>query len=228
MRLAGLLQKHEIAATFFIPIKNSEGYPVMLPSQMRELSDTFEIGSHTHDHYFLNSVNMPQARYQVTEGKQKLEDILGKAVPGFCFPGGKYDKNHLNIVKQAGFQYARTTTNLCFDAGENRFEIPTTCQFYPHKKSVYVRNFIKGMHWKQRKSGLLAVLQQDLWMDRMYALLEHAYTNKAVFHLWVHSHNIDDLQLWGELDAFLAHVSTLVGKKERITNAQLATRFFAK
>lgn len=226
MRMAELLHRHGLSATFFIPIRNKEGFPVMSASQIRELDNGFEIGSHTFDHCFLGSVSMPQARYQIFEGKQKLEDILGKAVSGFCYPGGKYHQAHVDLVKRAGFQYARTTTNLCFDAGTNRFEIPTTCQFYPHQKSVYLRNFIRAMHWSQRQAGLRTVLQQDSWINRMYALFDHANQSEAIFHLWIHSHNIDDLNLWCDLDAFLAHVATNVSHQQRVTNGQLASRYF--
>ena len=226
LRMAELLDRHGLKATFYIPIRNKEGYPVMSAAQIREIGAGFEIGSHTFDHCFLSSVNLPQARYQVFEGKQKLEDMLGKPVAGFCYPGGKYQQAHVDLVKRAGFQYARNTTNLCFDTGTNRFEIPTTCQFYPHQKSVYLRNFIKAMHWSQRLTGLRTVLQEDSWMNRMYALFDHANESDAVFHLWAHSHNIDDLNIWRELDEFFGHVAASVDQQQRVDNAQLAARYF--
>lgn len=226
IRMAELLYRHGLNATFFIPVRNKEGYPVMPAAQIREVADVFEIGSHTFDHCYLPSVNLPQARYQIFEGKRKLEDMLGKSVSGFCYPGGKYHQAHIDLVKRAHFSYARTTTNLCFDTGASRFEIPTTCQFYPHQKSVYVRNFIRGMHWNQRKAGLFAVLEEDNWKNRIYRLFDHAIQSDSVFHLWLHSHNIDDLNLWSDLDAFLAHVSANVESRQRLNNVQLATRFF--
>jgi peptidoglycan/xylan/chitin deacetylase (PgdA/CDA1 family) len=226
IRMAEILHKHDINATFFIPIKNTEGYPVMSQEKIRNLSESFEIGSHTYDHCYLSRLSAAQARYQIFEGKKKLEDIIGKTVSGFCYPGGKYHKIHIDMVKRAGFKYARTTTNLCFDAGKNPYEIPTTCQFYPHKKSVYVRNFIRAMQWSDRQAGLRAVLQKDNWIDRMYSLFEHANQTDNVFHLWLHTHNIDDLNLWPELDTFLGHVAKNVEKQQRLSNSQLASRFF--
>lgn len=226
IRMAELLDRHGINATFFIPVKNREGFPVMSPAQIREVGQSFEIGSHTFDHCFLPSVNLPQARYQIFEGKRKLEDILGRAVSGFCYPGGKYHQVHIDMVKRAQFTYARTITNLCFDTGASRYELPTTCQFYPHQKSVYVRNFIRGMHWSQRKAGLLTILEEDNWKNRIYGLFDHARQNESVFHLWLHSHNIDDLDLWDDLETFLAYVAANVEVDQRVNNAQLANRFF--
>jgi hypothetical protein len=227
MKMAELFDRHGLTASFYIPVKNREGMPVMSAAQMRELSACFEIGSHTLDHCYLANISPPQARYQILEGKQRLENILGKSVSGFCYPGGKYRQKHIALVKQAGFSYARTTTNLCFDAGTNRFEMPTTCQFYPHAKSVYLRNFIRGGQWHRRQSGLYAALSAGNWLDRMYALFEHARKTEAVFHLWMHSHNIDDWNIWSELDAFLAHVASHVSPDQRISNGQLAARVFA-
>lgn len=226
LRLADLLHKHGLNATFFIPIRNSENYPVMSASKIREIGSAFEVGSHTYDHFFLTNLNGPQARYQVNAGKQKLEDILGKPVDGFCYPGGKYRNEHIELVKQAGFHYARTTENLRFSPGKDRFEIPTTCQFYPHTKSVYLRNFIRSMHWTQRHQALRILLQGQSWIDRVYALFDYANEHDLVFHLWIHSHNIDDLNLWTTLDNFLSYVTDHVDMSDRLNNKQLVRRMY--
>src|SRR5450631_3068635 len=67
LKMAELLKKHNLNGTFFIPIKNKEGRDVMSPLQIREIGRLFEIGSHTHDHCFLNSVDIEQARFQVNQ-----------------------------------------------------------------------------------------------------------------------------------------------------------------
>lgn len=226
MRIAELLQKHGLNATFFIPIKNSENYPVLRSAQVRELGANFEIGSHTYDHCYLAKLNPAQARYQVIAGKRKLEDSLGGPVYGFCYPGGKYHRDHINLVKSAGFHYARTTENLCFSLNKSRFEIPTTCQFYPHDKSVYVRNYIRKLHWQERSDALLIMLGQRSWIDRMYALFDHAIEHDLIFHLWTHSHNLDDLQLWDAVDGFFNHVSKNVASTDRLNNHQLVKRHY--
>ena len=226
LRTAELLKKHNLNATFYIPIKNREGESVMTPLQIRTLAEQFEIGSHTYDHCFLNSVGIAEARFQIHEGKKILEDLLGSAVSGFCYPGGKYRREHANLVRGAGFGYARTTMNLCFDAGENRFEIPTTCQFYPHERSVFLRNFVRSGQWPRRKAGLKISLRQQPWIDRLYALFDLAQSRGQVFHLWAHSIDIDRWNAWQELDFFLAYVASEVSPRNRLDNQQLAARFF--
>ena len=122
MKLAALLDKHGMAATFYIPGRNQEGLPVMRAEQIRELASRFELGSHTLEHSFLTGLPPQQAYRQIVDGKRTLEDMLGQSVQGFCYPGGKFHALHCKQVKAAGFLYARTTQNLRFDIGSNAFE----------------------------------------------------------------------------------------------------------
>ncbi|HEX2530763.1 MAG TPA: polysaccharide deacetylase family protein [Burkholderiaceae bacterium] len=226
MRAAELLQKNGLNATFFIPIKNREGQKVLSPAEIREIGEAFEVGSHTHDHCFLKNLPIREAQYQVNAGKSRLEDLLGRRVNGFCYPGGKYRPEHADLVSAAGFRYARTTVNLCFDAGDHPFEMPTTFQFYPHDRNVYLRNFAKGGSWGRRRDGLRLALEHKNWLDRLYALFDYSTQNDGVFHLWGHTKDIDELGAWQEFDRFLAHVAANVTEENRLTNEQLAAKAF--
>lgn len=226
LRLAQLLAAYDLKATFYLPISNIEGAPVMPGAQMRELGQAFEIGSHTHDHCFLNRLGERQARCQIERGKRVLEDVLGRRVAGFCYPGGRYGGTHLRQVRAAGFSYARTTRNLYLGPGAGRFEMATTCQFYPHGRSVYLRNFIRGGDWPARRASLLRALRHGHWSARLHALLDGALLSGGVFHLWLHTLDIDRLGAWAELDALLRRVAACVPAAGRLTNAQLADHFF--
>lgn len=226
MKMAELLSKSSLNGTFFIPIKNREGFDVLSHPQIRDIGRQFEIGSHTYDHCYLKNIKITEAHYQITEGKQQLEDLLGKEVVGFCYPGGKYRQEHTDIVKSVGFRYARTTMNLCFDAGDNPFEMSTTYQFHPHHRTVYLRNFTKGGNWFKRYDGLRLALKHKNWIDRLYALFEYSCQCSGAFHLWGHSKDIDELDAWRELDHFFAYVVTKIAIKDRLNNEQLASRFF--
>ncbi len=226
MRMAELLNKHSLNGTFYIPIKNCEGWPVMPPSDIRQLAQQFEVGSHTFDHRFLSSVSLAESHFQVIEGKKRLEDVLGHEVAGFCYPGGKYRPGDVDIVRTSGFKYARSTVNLCFDVGNRAFEIPTTVQIYPHDRSVYVRNFAKAGNWTSRHHGLGLAVRHKNWVQRLYALFDHAIAKGSYFHLWGHSKDIDDHNAWKELDRFFAHVASKVALHDRLTNGQLAAKYF--
>jgi hypothetical protein len=225
LKMAELLSKHGLNGTFFVPIRNREGPPVMSSPDIREIGRRFEIGSHTYDHCFLKNVDITEAHYQITEGKKQLEDLLGRKVAGFCYPGGKYRPGDVDMVRAAGFRYARTTMNLCFDTGDNAFELPTTVQFYPHDRTVYVRNFAKFGHWAKRQNGLRLAVWNKNWIDRLYWMFHHAAQSGGSFHLWGHSKDIDQLNAWPEMDRFLQHAS-VVAPENRLSNEQLAARYF--
>jgi hypothetical protein len=222
MKAAELLWKHGIKGTFYVPILNREGPPVLEATVLREIAEVFEIGSHTYDHCYLNSATIKEAESQITRGKSRLEDIIGESVKGFCYPGGKFTQDHSKLVKSAGFSYARTTTNLCMDAGLCRFEIPTTIQFYPHSKAVYIRNFLQAGRWSKRAQTLMIALQTEHWIERVYTLFDYCREQQGTFHLWAHSNEIDRLQAWHELDRFFAYVASRVPPEQRLTNYQLA------
>jgi peptidoglycan/xylan/chitin deacetylase (PgdA/CDA1 family) len=226
LRMAELLNKHGLNATFFIPIKNQEGFPVLTPSRIREIAKRFEIGSHTLDHTFLKEVPITEAHHQITEGKTQLENLLGARVTGFCYPGGSYRQRDAEMVRACGFRYARTTKNLCFDAGDHPFEMPTTMQLYPHERAVYLRNFARAGNWVERSEGLQLALRHKNWIDRLYAMFDHAEQRSRAFHLWGHSRDVDQFDGWHELDKFFSHVASRVAPANRLTNEQMAARYF--
>jgi peptidoglycan/xylan/chitin deacetylase (PgdA/CDA1 family) len=221
LRMADLLQSHEIKATFYLPITNQEGAPVLSPTNMRELARSFEVGSHTRSHRFLNTLHGAEAWREIVDGKQQLQDQLGEKVEGFCYPGGRYSHLHKLQVRSAGFRYARTTQNLRIDLAFPLYEMPTTAQFYPHTRSVFFRNFISQRHWRKRSAALSVSLASDDWLIRLQTLLDLAIEQHGVFHLWCHSVDIEKLQLWSQLDDFLSRVTRQIGKDQRVHNRDL-------
>ncbi len=227
LRVAALLARHGIPATFYVPVTNCEGAPVMPAAALRELDTQFELASHTAEHRFLAYLDRTAAWRQIRDGKAALEDQLGHAVQGFCYPGGKYRREHVALVRAAGFRYARSTQNLRIDAGPTPFELPTTLQFYPHPCSVLLRNFISQRHWRYRHRALTVALAEDDWLSRLYALLAHACREGSMFHLWLHSADVDALGLWQALDDFLACIARRVDAAQRVCNGALCADSFS-
>ena len=221
LRIADRLVRHGLRASFYLPIRNAEGPPVMTASQARELSRYFEIGSHTLDHRYLTHVNDNEAWRQISEGKYELEQRLGQTVSGFCYPGGKFHARHVLMVRRAGFVYARTIKNLYPEAGDQRFTIPTSLQFYPHKRNVLIRNFISQGSYQKRWPAFQAIVTEEDWLMRIYRLFDHLEQHGKVFHLWCHALDIERLQLWKALDHFLGFVARRIPPSRRLDNAGL-------
>lgn len=68
-----------------------------------------EIGSHTITHPMLSAQLLEQQRWEITESKRELENILESQVVSFCYPYGnqkKVGREALQLVRNAGFKIA--------------------------------------------------------------------------------------------------------------------------
>lgn len=206
LRLAELLEKHGVAATFYVPSSNSEGRPVMGSSEIAELGRYFEIGGHTQNHVVLTDVAPDVAANQIIVNKFWLEDLLGREVCGFAYVRGRHNRTVRQLVKKAGYRYARTVKNLVSSPGPNRFQVPTTTQFFAHPASIYVRNYLSNGPSFNRAATLAAVLSDDKLVVRLSRVAEACARSGGYFHLWGHSWELDEYDLWGELESFLARL----------------------
>jgi len=203
LRLAELLEKHGVAATFYVPSSNSEGRPVMRSSEIAELGRYFEIGGHTQNHIVLTDIAPDAAATQLSVNKFWLENLLGREVCGFAYVRGRHNRTVRRLVEQAGYRYARTVKNLVSSPGSNRFQVPTTTQFFGHPTSTYVRNYLSNGPNLNRAATLAAALSDDKLVVRLSRVAEACARSGGYFHLWGHSWELDEYDLWDELDSFL-------------------------
>jgi peptidoglycan/xylan/chitin deacetylase (PgdA/CDA1 family) len=207
LRLADLLAKHSLPATFYIPIRPAT--PVVTPAQIREIASIFEIGAHTVRHVPLTRLPPAEAEAELCQSRAGIEQITGKPCPIFCFPQGKFSPAHLPLVRKAGFLACRTVAALSFDRPALRSGIlvmPTTAQAHTHARLDLVRNVVKRCAFRPAWNWLLCGLRSD-WMDLAKALLDRAIVTGGVFHLWGHSWEIENQQQWKRLDRFFAHLA---------------------
>jgi peptidoglycan/xylan/chitin deacetylase (PgdA/CDA1 family) len=221
LRLAELLNRHGFAGTFYVPITNCEGRPVLPVSGLRQLDALCEMGSHTLDHCYLTTVNIPTALEQIHNGRTTLEDALGHSVSGFCYPGGTFRPEHRVMVESAGFMYARTTKNLVLDVGSERFELPTTLQFYPHSRAVYLMDWLRHRQWRQRMRMAARTFGSTDLLSLLKTMLLEAKQVDGTFHIWGHSWEMDTFGGWALLNEFLTFAADHVAVHERVTNGQV-------
>jgi peptidoglycan/xylan/chitin deacetylase (PgdA/CDA1 family) len=204
-----MLDLHGLTGTFYIPIRNSEGHAVMSATAMRDIGQHFEIGSHTLDHKYLPGLPIMECKRQINEGKLQLEGILGHKVDGFCYPGGKQNTAIQQMVKDAGFTYARGVDNFWLNCGTDRFNVPTTIQFYPHPRHVLWRNFVRRGNYIERSRAFACVAGATDWLYSLKRLADSYAETDSVVHIWGHSWEIEKNNLWSPLNELLKHVSQL-------------------
>jgi peptidoglycan/xylan/chitin deacetylase (PgdA/CDA1 family) len=83
--------------------------PLMSREQLLILiREGFELGSHTRRHPDLTAVPPEEARIEVDEGKQDLENLVQRPVRSFAYPFGAFNPEVIEGVRRAGFTTART------------------------------------------------------------------------------------------------------------------------
>ena len=100
-----LLKKYQIKATVYV-INNYIGrFGFLNEAQIKEMlnSGLVELGAHTLDHLYLKTISDKVAIDQVVESKKKLEKQFGVTVATFAYPYGAFNKQTVEIVRDAGF-----------------------------------------------------------------------------------------------------------------------------
>ena len=98
--------------------------PLMDAAQVREwLAAGHDIGSHTLSHPFLTQLSRDTAREEISASKKKLEDLFGRAIEHFCYPYGDWNPAVRDLVIEAGYRTACTTTNGVNTAADSPFEL---------------------------------------------------------------------------------------------------------
>lgn len=82
-----------------------------------------DVGSHTRTHAKLTELPPDQARAQIADSKQELEDALGCEVSHFCYPYGWFSPAHRDMVAQAGYRTATTTVRGRVHPGADPFAL---------------------------------------------------------------------------------------------------------
>lgn len=228
MRLGDLLDKYGFKATFYIPGRfppggycQKDGFAILAAPQLRELAKRFELGSHTMDHVFLAPIAPDEARNQVVAGKRWLEDVIGRPVGGFCYPGGSYNDAVRSIVKEAGFSYARTTEDLYSDTSFDPYLMPTSFHFHARGRKDFLRNFLKQPNRRARFGMFKATMVGAGFLDRLKLGLDHVCRHGGVFHLWGHSWEFAHIDGWAMLESFLQYAADRVPPARRVFNADL-------
>jgi peptidoglycan/xylan/chitin deacetylase (PgdA/CDA1 family) len=83
-------------------------------------------GSHTATHPILSRVDRAQARREIVESKQRIEEQLGVPVEGFAYPNGTradFLPETKSLLREVGYSYAVTTIPGANEPGSDAFEL---------------------------------------------------------------------------------------------------------
>lgn len=100
----------------------------MDPDGLGELYRGHEIAVHGQKHINLKNANRGEAEQEIVEDKKKLEQMFQTDICGMAYAFGAYTDESVEIIKNAGIKYARTTAvTHNFDLEKDMLRYRGTC-----------------------------------------------------------------------------------------------------
>jgi peptidoglycan-N-acetylglucosamine deacetylase len=206
LKLADLLQKYNIPATFYVSpaCREFSKQDLLSVQEIRSLSERFEIGGHTLHHPNLAQVSLDFAIDNIKAGKDMLEAIIGKKLQSFAYPYGAYTEQVQKAVLNLGFTIARTTKRFSLETSREYSALPTTVHVYTHLLDI----------------PLLPKYRTIKWQKLAQYFFEQTMENGGVFHLWGHSWEVEKNNEWENLEVVYKYISQRINV-EYVTNGEL-------
>lgn len=217
IKLCSILQKYNIKGTIYIPILNKER-DVMDEKEIKKISKNFEIGGHTYNHSVLTNLSNSEIDDEIIRSKKKMEEITDTKIISFCYPRGKYNKEIMKKVKNAGYVGGRTT-EIFRTSFSNSFELHTTIQAVNRTLASRGKNVITSNSRKMTQELLFTKTLFNKWDVIAKKSLDYVLKNGGIWHLWGHSWEINDNNDWDTLEDVLEYVQM----KGRAHNAEFVT-----
>jgi peptidoglycan-N-acetylglucosamine deacetylase len=212
LKLAELLQRYNLAGTFYYPLKGEDGRATLSLEDLRSLhSAGFEIGAHSVTHAILTEIPRSRARSEIFECKRTLQDLLGSEVRMFCYPRGYLNAYTVRCVEEAGYHGARGTQLLSIEKAFPPFAMPTSLQAVPHRSINYLSNLTRRRAWSSLSRYCRELRAHSNWVALGKRLFDDALRSDGLWHLWGHSWEIEHLGLWADLEALFAYVGGRAG-----------------
>ena len=187
--MAQLLKQYKLPGIFFIP-NNCE----LAVEEIRYLAKDFEVGGHTVNHpEDMKKLSLADQSYEINFNRGWLQGITGQEIEWFCYPSGRYNEKTIEIVRRAGFKYARTTIVGATSESPNPFRTNSSVHVYPSREEY------KGMPW----------------LDFAKKMLFESASTGGIFHLWGHSWEVEKFHLWDELEELFKFISQYANQDKR-------------
>lgn len=144
-------------------------------NEIKKIYIGHEIASHSLYHFHMENLTYKENDYQIREDIKNLKEIFNVKIKGFAFPFGTYNKNTLEVLKENGIMYARTTKpSHSFNVNvDNLLEFNPTCSHSDKKL-------------------------KDLAIEFLTTNLE-----LALFYVWGHTYEFENNKNWNLLKMLL-------------------------
>jgi hypothetical protein len=208
LRIAEMLRARALPGTFYVSLAGPDGKPTLGAGDLRSLNaEGFEIGAHTVSHRTLAGLTGQPLWMEVHRSKQLLEEMLGQTISMFCYPKGSYDQQTIRAVEKAGYEGARTVRMLGRTLTFKRYEMPTTVQAFPHPPLNYLKNLGKRRDFAGLYRYVTGLHRCVNWVALGKKLFNEVLREGGIWHIYGHSWEIEETNLWDQLTEMLDYVS---------------------
>jgi hypothetical protein len=191
----------------------------MAPSQIRELSQRFEIGGHTYNHTALGRLPDEKAFAEIQDGKKWLEDLLGEPAVSFCYPQGKFNRRTPALVKRAGFLGGRTCLFNLHTFPKNPFLWGLSTHAGDHSQVIQVRHALLERNFLGLRNFFSVYKGATNWQAHFLHGLRYVEQHQGIVHLYFHSWEVDERGQWEQIESALRSAAQL--GLTSVTNATL-------
>lgn len=128
------------------PHNPEKRFDLMSEEQVKEMAAYgVEFGVHTKTHPYLSSLPIEEAREQIVQCKQKLEQTYGQPFITFAYPYGDLNDEVKSEVRKAGFTFAVSTDSGEINVDSDLFQI-RRIGIFPRNSMLTFRRKISGYY----------------------------------------------------------------------------------
>lgn len=193
IRLVEIMKEHGLKGTFNLNsglyAKEGTTYPEgiihrrMTKSAVTELFEDsgVEVAVHGLTHPFLEQLPTNVCVREVAKDRENLEQQFHRFVKGMAYPYGTYSDEVVQILKQTGIAYARTTiSSRNFKIPKDWLRLEATCHHNDERLEELEKQFVEGE----------VMFNREPWL----------------FYLWGHSYEFERDDNWDVIEQFASYV----------------------
>ncbi len=126
---------------------NARGDPPRLMLQETEVAEIarrgHDVGAHTVNHPILRELAEVDARREIQESGRWVADVIGSYPKSFAYPNGRpdrdYNASHVDMVRDAGFELAVSTSWGCASRRSDIYQLPRCAPWDLRSRSFSLR-----------------------------------------------------------------------------------------
>jgi len=180
-RLVEIFDNYGIRGTFNLSSGRLDKSEFVTKAEVKSLYKNHEVAIHTVSHNWLERMPTTDVIKEVLNDREALEKMCGYPVRGMAYPFGAYNSEVVEILKQCGIAYSRTT------AATKRFTFP--------------KDFLMW-HPTCHHKDLLELAEE-------FAKTAKTTGQNHLFYVWGHSYEFERKNNWELIEDFCAKVSGL-------------------